>query len=195
MSKASVYRAPNAVSLKTVSYLSGLTALAVVLKVFELPYPPAPFLKYDVSGIPLTLMAFVSLKYVFGLLPLYYIASVALGFDAIGMAMKCLSEASTFAPLTLIHGAASKRISARAATTLATTAALLSRVVVMSLANYIVTPYWLVWAGWVKDLREAEAFVIIYMPHIAVFNLTLALIVASASITVYAILKRSGYLK
>lgn len=195
MSKASVYGASNVVSLKIVSYLSGLTTLAVVLKIFELPYPPAPFLKYDVSGIPLALMAFISLRYAFGLLPLYYIASVALGFDVIGMAMKCLSEASTFAPLTLVHEAVSKRVSARATAALATTAAFLSRAAVMSLANYVVTPYWLVWAGWAKDLEWAKTFVIIYMPHIAIFNLTLALIVAPVSITVYAILKRSGYLK
>jgi riboflavin transporter FmnP len=195
MSKASGHGALNIARLKTMSHLTGLIALAVVLKVFELPYPPAPFLKYDISGIPVALIAFISLKYALGLLPLYYIVPVTLGFDVIGMAMKCLSEASTFAPLALIYRTFSKRASRGTFTALAIAMASLSRVVMMSLANYVITPYWLVWAGWMKGLNEAEAFVITYMPHIAFFNLTLALIVAPTSIMVYEILKRSGYLK
>jgi hypothetical protein len=156
-------------------------------------------LKYDASGIPLALMAFISLKYAFGLLPLYYIASLTvganLGFDPIGMAMKCLSEASTFALLVLTYRACSNRLSAKYAGALAVATASASRVATMSLANYIITPYWLVLAKWVSELEEARKIVIFYIPHIALFNLTLALIVASASISVYEILKRSGYLK
>jgi len=197
MSNASTYEALRVASLKTLSYLASLAALAVVLKVFELPYPPAPFLKYDVSGIPLALTAFISLKYAFGFLPLYYVIPVALGFDAIGMAMKCLSEASTFAPLVLTSRAFSNKLPTKYANALAVAMASLSRVATMSLANYIVTPYWLIWA-WpeqIKSLETAKAIVVAYIPHIAVFNLTLALIVAPTSIAVYAILRRSGYLK
>ncbi len=197
MSKAPTYETLNIANLKTMSYLTGLVTLAVVLKVFELPYPPAPFLKYDASGIPLALAAFISLKYAFGLLPLYYIVPVALGFDAVGMAMKCLSEMSTFAPLVVIHKASSSKFSAKYASALAVATASLSRVVTMSLANYVVTPYWLIWA-WpeqIKSLEVARAIVVTYIPHIAVFNLTLALIVAPATITIYTILKRAGYLK
>jgi len=197
MSKAPAYETLSVASLKTLSYLASLLALAVVLKVFELPYPPAPFLKYDASGIPLALIAFMSLKYTFSLLPLYYIVPVALGFDAIGMAMKCLSEASTFAPLVLTNRTASDKLPTKYASTLAVVIASLSRVATMSLANYVVTPYWLIWA-WpeqIKSLEVARAIVIAYMPHIAVFNLTLALIVAPTSIAVYTILKKSGYLK
>ena len=195
MSRERAREGLNIANLKIVSYLAGLIALAVVLKVFEIPYPPAPFLKYDASGIPLALTAFISLKYAFGLLPLYYIASVAVGFDPIGMVMKCLSEASTFAPLVLAYGTCSNRLSAKYAGALAVATASVSRVATMSLANYIVTPYWLVLAKWVSELEEARKIVIFYIPHIALFNLTLALIVASASISVYEILKRSGYLK
>jgi riboflavin transporter FmnP len=199
MSRERAREGLNIANLKIMSYLAGLIALAVVLKVFEIPYPPAPFLKYDASGIPLALTAFISLKYAFGLLPLYYIASLAvgasLGFDPIGMAMKCLSEASTFAPLVLAYGTCSNRLSAKYAGALAIATASISRVATMSLANYIVTPYWLVWAKWVSELEEAKKIVVFYIPHIALFNLTLALIVAPTSISVYEILKRSGYLK
>lgn len=195
MSRERARESLNIANLKIMSYLAGLIALAVVLKVFEIPYPPAPFLKYDASGIPLALTAFISLKYAFGLLPLYYIASVAVGFDPIGMAMKCLSEASTFAPLVLAYGTCSNRLSAKYAGALAVATASVLRVATMSLANYIVTPYWLVWAKWVSELEEAKKIVVFYIPHIALFNLTLALIVASASISVYEILKKVGYLK
>jgi riboflavin transporter FmnP len=199
MSRERARESLNIANLKIMSYLAGLIALAVVLKVFEVPYPPAPFLKYDASGIPLALTAFISLKYAFGLLPLYYIASLAvgasLGFDPIGMAMKCLSEASTFAPLVLAYRTCSNRLSAKYAGALAIATASVLRVATMSLANYIVTPYWLVWAKWVSELEEAKKIVVFYIPHIALFNLTLALIVAPTSISVYEILKRSGYLK
>lgn len=195
MSRERARESLDIASLKITSYLAGLIALAVVLKVFEIPYPPAPFLKYDASGIPLALMAFISLRYALGLLPLYYIASVAVGFDLIGMAMKCLSEASTFAPLVLIHRACLNRLSAKYAGALAIATASVSRVAVMSLANYIVTPYWLILAKWVSDLEEAKKIVVFYIPHIALFNLTLALIVAPVSISVYEILKRSRYLR
>ncbi|MEM2213565.1 MAG: hypothetical protein QXD66_01325 [Candidatus Nezhaarchaeales archaeon] len=188
-------RAVSVRSLRFFSQVAGLVALAVVLKFFEIPYPPAPFLKYDVSGIPLVLISFISLKYALGILPIYYVIPVTVGFDPIGMAMKCLAEASTFAPLTLIYRVASKISSDGRASLSAVITASLGRVAIMSLANYIVTPYWLLWAGWLKDLETARAIVVIYLPHIAVFNLTLALIVASISITAYIILRRSGYLK
>lgn len=181
--------------MKIASQVAGLTALAVVLKFFEIPYPPAPFLKYDVSGIPLALISFASLKYALGVLPIYYVIPVAVGTDPIGMAMKCLAEASTFVPLTLTYRGVSKTLHMRRIGLVAVVTASLSRIVVMSLANYIVTPYWLLWAGWFKELEAARAMVIVYLPHIAVFNLTLALLVTSISITTYAILKRSGYLK
>ncbi|MEM0217605.1 MAG: hypothetical protein QXM73_02490 [Candidatus Nezhaarchaeales archaeon] len=188
-------RAVSVRSLSFFSQIAGLVALAVVLKFFEIPYPPAPFLKYDVSGVPLALISFISLKYALGILPVYYVIPVALGSDPIGMAMKCLAEAFTFVPLTLIYRVASKILSEGRVSLVAVITASLSRVTVMSLANYIVTPYWLLWAGWVKDLEEARAIVVMYLPHIAAFNLTIALIAASISITTYIILRRSGYLK
>lgn len=182
-------------SLKIASQVAGLAALAVILKFFEIPYPPAPFLKYDVSGVPLALVSFMSLKYALGVLPVFYVAPVAVGSDPVGMAMKCLAEASTFTPLVLVYRRASRASSARTASLLAALSASLARPAAMSLANYAVTPYWLVWAGWLKDLEKARAIVIGYLPHIAAFNATLALLVASISVAAYAILKRSGYLR
>lgn len=179
---------------KVVTQVAGLLALAIVLRFFEIPYPLAPFLKYDVSGVPLVLISLMSLRYALSSLPLYYVIPVAMGSDPVGMAMKCLAEASTFTPLALMCKKSkyplTKKISLMAALI-----ASLTRIGVMSLANYIITPYWLLWAGWIKDLEKARMMTLGYLPHVAIFNLTLALIVASISMTAYTVLKRSGYLK
>lgn len=182
-------------NLNIASQVAGLAALAVVLKFFEIPYPPAPFLKYDVSGIPLALISFISIKYALSILPIYYVIPVAMGSDPIGMAMKCLAEASTFTPLALMHRRTSKHSSMRIIGLIAVLTASLTRPAIMAIANYIVTPYWLLWAGWLKDLESARTMVIIYLPHIALLNLALALLVTSISMSTYVILRRSNYLK
>ncbi|MEM1695336.1 MAG: hypothetical protein QXO48_02175 [Desulfurococcaceae archaeon] len=175
--------------------VAALTGLAVILRFFDFPYPPAPFLKYDVSGVPLAIIAFMSLRAAYGVLPVYYVIPVAMGSDPIGMAMKCLAELSTFTPLALtlrkLHGKHSEAIAATIAVAVSAT----TRVAVMSLANYLVTPHWLVWAGWARDLQRAYAITIHYLPHIALFNLTIALIVSPLAIVVYRVLTRTGILR
>ncbi|MEM0199518.1 MAG: hypothetical protein QXX72_04480, partial [Desulfurococcaceae archaeon] len=66
--------------------VAALTALAVILRFFELPYPPAPFLKYDASGVPLAVIAFMNLRAAYSVLPIYFTIPVALGTNSIGMA-------------------------------------------------------------------------------------------------------------
>lgn len=180
-------------SSPTLVYVASLTALAVVLKLrsFEIPYPPAPFLKYDVSGIPLALIAFMSLKYTPVSLAVYFILHLLMGADPIGMAMKCIAETSTFVPLALIRKKAdSKRTSA-----LAVSCAVISRTAVMAAMNYVVTPYWLLWARWAKTLEAAYTKTLTLMPHIAIFNATLALIIAPLSLLIYNVLKKAGFLR
>jgi riboflavin transporter FmnP len=177
---------------RSLSLIVGLIALAVVLKFFEIPYPPAPFLKYDVSGVPLAVVAYYSLKYSATSLLVYYVIPVLFGFDAVGMAMKCLAEASTFTPLVLVY----KRLSKLGETTragLAVAVSALVRVTIMILANYAVTPHWLVWS-YKMSYEDAYELTLLYMPHIVVFNLTIALIIAPLTLISVSILKRSGYL-
>lgn len=172
--------------------VAGLLVLAVVLKFFEIPYPPAPFLKYDVSGVPLVIIAYYSLKYTFSTLPVYYIIPVLFGSDAVGMAMKCLAETSTFTPLVLVYKRCSQPDKWRVS--LAVSIAALSRVLSMSLANYFVTPHWLVWVYEIM-FEEAYKITLILMPHIVLFNFTITLIIAPLSLTCITILRRAGYLK
>ncbi|MEM1720413.1 MAG: hypothetical protein QW043_02170 [Desulfurococcaceae archaeon] len=177
----------------TLTYVVSLTALATVLKLrsFEVPYPPAPFLKYDISGIPLALIGFISLKYTPISLMVYFVLHLLMGADPIGMAMKCVAEASTFTPLALIR----RKADSKKTSILAVSCAVISRILVMAAMNYAITPYWLLWARWAKTLEDAYAKTLALMPHIAVFNATLALIVAPLSLLIYGVLKRAGFLR
>lgn len=183
----------------SVVYVSSLTALAIVLKFkfFEIPYPPANFLKYDLSGVPLAIIAFMSFKYVPGSLLLYFLVHLAIGAgtigaDPIGMAMKCLAELSTFTPLVLTY---KKVKDERMGSALAILFAVISRTVVMVAANYAITPYWLLWMKWAVDLQDAYMKTLLVLPHIALFNATLALVVSALALVVYRVLRRSGFLQ
>ena len=175
--------------LVKLTYIASLTALAIVLRFFEIPYPPAPFLKYDVSGIPLAIIGFMSLRYLPISLPIYYLIPVLTGSDVIGMAMKILAETSTLLPLVIIY----KKLYPRKITyPISIVLAIVSRVVVMSITNIIITPYWLILAGWVKDFETAYKITLGYIPHIAIFNATLALVVSTLSISLHGILRKTG---
>lgn len=173
-------------ALWKIAYVSSLTALAIVLRFFEVPYPLLPFLKYDISGAPLALLALGSIKYALAALPAYYIIPIAMGSDAIGMTMKVAAEASTFIPLAILIRKFAKREWA------ALTIASLSRSITMSLLNLLVTPYWLLMAGWLKSYEAAMNYTMAVLPHIFVFNLTIAIIVGGLTITMYKVVK--GYI-
>jgi len=182
----------NIEKYRALAFVAGLLVLAIVLKFFEIPYPPAPFLKYDVSGVPLAIVAYYSLKYAFSTLPIYYILPVLFGSDVVGMAMKCLAETSTFTPLILVYKKGPRSNEWRMG--LAMGLAIISRILFMSLANYLVTPYWLMWS-YKMPFEKAYTLTLAYMPHIVLFNLTITLIIAPLSLTCITILKRAGYLK
>ncbi|MET1159573.1 MAG: hypothetical protein ABWW65_01295 [Thermoprotei archaeon] len=180
--------------LKDLLLVSGLIALAIILRFFEIPYPPAPFLKYDLSGVPLIVIAYISLKYAYISLPVYYLVSTTLlASDPIGMAMKVLAEFSTFTPLVIAYKKLMKRKPAIAAG-ISIGLAAVSRVLVMLLANYVITPYWLLWAGWAKSLNEAYSYLLFYIPHITIFNATIVIIIGPVALASIAVLKRTGYI-
>ncbi len=170
-------------SLRRFAYVSSLTALAVVLRFFEIPYPLAPFLKYDISGVPLALLALGSIRYALMAVPAYYLVPIALGSDAIGMAMKVVAEASTFTPLSLFARRAVKRF------WVAVAVALLCRSAVMMMLNLFITPYWGLMAGWFKTYESALKYTLAIMPHVFVFNSTIALIVCALAIITFKAVK------
>ncbi len=169
-------------SLRRFAYISSLTALAVVLRFFEIPYPFAPFLKYDISGVPLALLALGSVKYALMAIPAYYLVPVALGSDAIGMAMKVVAEASTFTPLSLLAKRVEKGVWTAAA-------AILCRSIIMMVLNLLVTPYWGLMAGWFKTYEAALKYTLAILPHVFIFNSTIALIVCTLAISTFKAVK------
>lgn len=182
-------------SLIKLSYIAGLTALAVILKLrtFEIPYPPAPFLRYDISGVPLASVAFLSKSALLPAIIVYYLIHVVLlGSDPIGMAMKCLAEISTIVPLVLIY---KKLFNKSRAFMIGITVATVSRVISMLIANLIVTPHWLIIARWAPDYNTALGITYTLIPHIAIFNLTIGVVVAGLSIAVFNVLEKTGLTK
>ncbi|ADV64958.1 hypothetical protein [Desulfurococcus mucosus] len=177
-------------------YVSGFTALAVVLRFFEIPFPLASFLKYDFSGVPLAVLGLMSLKWAFTALPVYYMASVIAGADPVGMVMKTLAELSTFTPLALSYRALAGRLQHERLYIAVGLLASVSRIIVMTLANLAVTPIWLMMAypSVFNSYRAAYEYTLGYIPVIALFNATMSLIVVAATIPVYRVLERIGVL-
>lgn len=178
------------VYLKKISLVTGMIALAVILKFYEIPHPLASFLKYDASEIPLTILSILSIKYALSALPIYYLIPVLAGFDPIGMFMKTVASLSTFIPLTIIFRRFKE---STVGAVLSITSSVLSRVAVMTFLNLIVTPFWLVFAGWAKDLESAWVAVLYYLPQIIVFNAILGFIVASSSIGIFRVVRKTLY--
>ncbi|MEM4718193.1 MAG: hypothetical protein QXE81_05485 [Desulfurococcaceae archaeon] len=178
------------------SYVAGLTALAIVLKLryFEIPYPPAPFLKYDVSGVPLASIMFLMPKSIVPALLIYYIIHVALGADLIGMAMKCLAELSTITPLVMLYRRLT-RYSRQFHVHILVSISVISRVITMLIANIIVTPHWMLIARWASTYEEALRKTFALIPHIILFNATLGIIISLISIMVFDVLKKTGLMR
>jgi len=100
--KKSLQRSPLRISL-----LAVLSAVAVSLELLriEFPFPLAPFLKYDLVGVPLLLLAMISgnRDALLGATVTAVAVFIATG-DPIGASMKWLAEVATFIPFTIIYG-------------------------------------------------------------------------------------------
>ena len=188
-------RAPSTGLVARLGYATSLTTIAILLHLFKIPFPLAPFLKYDLAGVPLAVLALISLRDSILALPVFAIGLVVLGADVIGALMKILAEASTFAPLALIYKRLAGRIKLKLAVLVATTVSALLRAAFMCTLNYAITPYWLVWAGWAESLKSAYELTIAIMPYIALFNVTLAIPVVVLAIAAYRLLARAGVLE
>jgi len=173
--------------------VAGLTALAIVLKLrfFEIPYPAFPALKYDLSGVPLAVVAYFSLKsYIVSLL-VFFIVNITWA-DPIGMIMKVLAEASTGIPLAII---ARKRREQRVWELTGILVSTLSRIALMTILNLLVTPHWLLMAKWAKNYGEAFTFTLMIIPHVVLFNASLGVIVSTIALAAIRVLRKAGYLK
>ncbi len=176
---------------KTIAYVSTLTALAIVLRFLEIPFPLLTWLKYDASGVPLAILAYMGWGLLAYSLPVYYLVSVALGADFMGMVMKVIAEASTIIPLTYLYRRLRSRRKLAIPAATGTTA--LSRVLVMHLFNILITPYWLVYSyGMSYDSALSYVYSVVLL--IDVFNLTIAVPISLAALYVIEYLLKTGIL-
>lgn len=165
-----------------------LVSLAIVLHLFKAPFPPAPFLKFDGVGIPLATLSLYSVPLSVTVVPVVFIALQALGADIIGAGMKVLAELSTYLPLALTY----KKLGNRGLVghVASVSSAVVTRVAVMTLANYVITPYWILMAGWARTYEQAYSMTLKYLPWVAVFNAITALYVAPLALAVFRVLRR-----
>lgn len=178
------------------SITSVMAALSVVLSFIQFPFPLVPFLKYDLAGVPLIIIALlVGPRYA---LIADTVLAIALlrGGDPIGSAMKWAAEASTFIPMYYSYRALSgKWRSLRLLFPASASIGIVGRVGLMVLANYLVDPWWLLIAHWVKTYSEAVATTMYLLPLVAIFNLTLGLIYMAIAYPVYlTVLRRFRWL-
>ena len=173
--------------------VAGLTALAIVLKLkfFEIPYPAFPVFKYDLSGVPLAIIAYLSLKTYMASILVFLVVSIAMGLDPIGMAMKVLAESSTCIPLVIITRG--KQVERRWEFRVVAVSTLV-RVASMTILNLIVTPHWLLIARWAKNYDEAFALTLGLLPHVWIFNASIGLIVSTMAVETIRVLRKAGYL-
>ncbi|MEM0489711.1 MAG: ECF transporter S component [Ignisphaera sp.] len=157
----------------TIAYIVVFSALAIVLHIFQYPFPLAPWLKFDLAGVPLTILSLISLKLGGIGFTIFWVGSLLLTTDptrVIGPSMKTIAEALTALPFAYIYKRSKGQQESLKTIVIGFAIALASRVLIMLLLNYIVAPYWLVWARWMKTLEDAYRFTITYLPFNALFN-------------------------
>jgi riboflavin transporter FmnP len=175
------------------AYLLLFTALAIILHIFQFPFPLATFLTYDLSGIPIAILMLISLRLGTSSLPIFWLGAVYLAKDPtriIGPSMKVVAEAFTAIPLAIVFKKLSKTHSFTKASIAAFIMALISRVGAMLLLNYLVTPYWLLWAGWMKTFETAYDFTMKCLPYIAIFNATVVCYVVPITLGAWKTIRR-----
>ncbi|MCX8185128.1 MAG: hypothetical protein RMI56_03590 [Sulfolobales archaeon] len=190
MSTRTPREARSAGRLLELSTASALVALSLVLHIFKLPYPPAPFLKFDGVGIPLAVLALYSQKMSLLVLPVVFVGLHLMGADFVGASMKIAAEVSTFLPISLLYSHLCLKRAYTRCYIVSIVVGMVFRVFTMSLLNYLVTPHWLVLVyGWTYD--RAYSVTIALLPHIAVFNAIAASYIGVLSTGVFRVVSKT----
>jgi len=171
---------------------ASLTAIAIVLHKLQIPYPPLTFLKFDAAGIPLAVIALYSVDDAAVASLVLLPSIVALGGDIIGASMKVLAEFSTFVPLAHTYSVLRNKLPREKLYIVATMVSLASRVGVMSLANYMVAPYWIMMTKPSLSYDVAYKLTLMYLPAIAAFNAIVVLYVVPVALSIYMVIERLG---
>ena len=150
-------------------------------------------LGYIANGTQVAILMLISLRLGTSSLPIFWLGAVYLTKDPtriIGPSMKVVAEAFTAIPLAIVFKKLSKTHSFTKASIAAFIMALISRVGAMLLLNYLVTPYWLLWAGWMKTFETAYDFTMKCLPYIAIFNATVVCYVVPITLGAWKTIRR-----
>ena len=174
-----------------ISMVSVMAALSVALSFIQIPFPMAPFLKYDLAGIPLIITALLmGPKYAL-LADTILMIALLRGGDPIGAAMKWAAEASTFIPMYYTYRLLRGRFSSVKVLYASSSAVgITARVGLMVAANYIIDPWWFLIAHWTSTYVKAVSLTIYLLPVIAIFNLTIAIIYIAVAYPAYLTIAR-----
>jgi len=173
-----------------------LSALAIPIHIGKIDFPLAPFLKFDFCGIPLAVAGFINLSLSISLgLPIFYLGILVIGAtNPLSPLMKVLAEASTYIPMVYLYRRLhSRKISYKTLLLILTAVAMVSRCVIMTILNIIITPLiaTLFWGA--PSYEVALTKIIIPTLHlINIFNAITALYVAILSMPIIRIISKEG---
>jgi riboflavin transporter FmnP len=175
-----------------IALTSSLAAIAIPLWFFKIPYPLATFLKFDLVGVPYAVATLISTPLALALTPVLFLVFLYFSPDVIAISMKIAAEISTAIPLALSYRKFEKKLDSNKASLIAFAIAMVSRVTVMNILNYLVAPYWLVWTyRW--SFEAAYNWTISFLlPAVSGFNAICVAYIAPLSLAIYRIIKRLG---
>ena len=175
-----------------IALTSSLAAIAIPLWFFKIPYPLATFLKFDLVGVPYAVATLISTPLALALTPVLFLVFLYFSPDVIAISMKIVAEISTAIPLALSYRKFEKKLDSNKASLIAFAIAMVSRVTVMNIFNYLVAPYWLVWTyrwGFEAAYNWTISFL---LPAVSGFNAICVAYIAPLSLAIYRIIKRLG---
>lgn len=176
-----------------------LSSLAIPIHLGKIDFPLAPFLKFDLCGIPLAVAGFVNLPLSISLgLPIFYLGILLMGAtNPLSPLMKVLAEASTYIPMVYTYRylrRAYPHISAKVMFLLLIFVAVISRSIAMAVLNILITPLiaTLFWGA--PSYTVALHSIIIPILHLIVlFNAISAAYTSIFSIPIVRILSKMGF--
>lgn len=175
-------------------FIAIFSALAIILHIFQYPFPLATWLKFDLAGVPIAILSLLSLRAGLASLLIFWLGSIMLTTDPtriIGPSMKTIAEVATAIPLAAIYRKLfTKGFKEFKIYSISFIITLTCRVLLMLLLNYFITPYWLIWARIMETFEAAYNFVIAYLPLNAVFNAIIVCYVVPISIAIWKTIKR-----
>jgi riboflavin transporter FmnP len=174
-----LYTKRKSIFIAGTAILGAVVAVLDMLKVLKIPYPPLPFLVFDVVGIPMVLAYFF-----FGLFSgviACFVALITISFrDPTGFKgfMKCIAELATIIGAFIVLRAKSPSFSHKRKKIFAGISSVALRVVVMAVVNVLLLP--IVFPNfWTTET------VIVLLPAFSVFNAIQGVISIAGGFLVY----------